>query len=80
MKKHLSSADFLVIAITFSLFLVALFVKGFTHNLLLEAGVLLVSIKIIMMNYKNKVAINSLLNELKDIKGILREVKDRKDS
>jgi hypothetical protein len=36
-----------VIALTLLLFLVSIFVKGFTHELLLEAGVLMVSIKLI---------------------------------
>ena len=79
MKKHLSTADAIVIALTVILFIVALFMKGFTHNLLLEAGVLLVSIKIIMMNYKSSVAIKTLLSELKEIKGILSESKNPKD-
>ncbi len=77
MKKYLSIADFLVIAITFLLFAVALFVKGITHDLLLEAGVLLVSVKIIMMNYKNTLSVNRMLKELNDIKNTLSEIKDK---
>ncbi len=77
MKKHLSIADFFVIGVTIILFAIALFVKGFTHNLLLEAGVLLVSVKIIMMNYKNSVSIKNLLKELDDIKGMLSEMKKK---
>lgn len=77
MKKHLSTADLIIIAITVILFAIALFLKGFTHNLLLEAGVLLVSVKIIMMNYKNSVAIKNLLKELDDIKGMLSEMKKK---
>ena len=42
----------IVIVVTFILFFVALFFKGMTHDILLEAGVLLVSIKIIMMSSK----------------------------
>jgi hypothetical protein len=42
-----------VIALTLALFLVSLFVKGFTHDLLLEAGVFLVSVKLILMAQKN---------------------------
>ncbi len=54
MKKFLSTAGLVVIIITLVLFIVALFVKGLTQDLLLEAGVLLISVKIIMMNYSNK--------------------------
>ncbi|SDK70342.1 hypothetical protein SAMN04488034_101169 [Salinimicrobium catena] len=53
MRRYLSTADLIVIIVTFLLFTLALFTKGFTHDLLLEAGVLLVSIKLILMNYKN---------------------------
>lgn len=77
MKKYLSLADFLVIAITFFLFTVALFVKGITHDLLLEAGVLLVSIKIIMMHYKNVLSNRTMLKELDEIKQTLLELKNR---
>ncbi|MDD5508728.1 MAG: hypothetical protein PHD25_10475 [Bacteroidales bacterium] len=79
MKKHISTADLIIIVITVALFAIALFLKGFTHNLLLEAGVLLVSVKIIMMNYKNSVAIKNLLKELGDIKEMLSEMKNSKD-
>ena len=42
-----------VIAITLVLFVWALFEKGLTHDLLLEAGVFMVSVKLIIMSYKN---------------------------
>ena len=42
-----------VIAITLILFVWALFEKGLTHDLLLEAGVFMVSVKLIIMSYKN---------------------------
>jgi len=80
MRKYLSLADIVVIMITLLLFIVALFVKGFTHDLLLEAGVLLVSIKIIMMNYKNIQSNKSILKELDDIKETLLELKNKKNS
>ena len=80
MKKHLSIADIVVIIITLLLFIVALFAKGFTHDLLLEAGVLLVSIKIIMMNYKNIQSNKSILKELDNIKETMLELKNKKNS
>lgn len=51
-RGHFDPASFLVILLTFILFTVALFVKGFTHDMLLEAGVLLVSAKLLMMSSK----------------------------
>jgi hypothetical protein len=41
-----------VIAMTFVLFAIAIFEKGWTHDLLLEAGVFLVSVKLILMSAK----------------------------
>jgi len=43
----------IVIVLTVVLFAAALFAKGFTHDLFIEAGVLLVSIKLILMGQKN---------------------------
>jgi hypothetical protein len=77
MKKYLPFADSSVIIITIVLFTIALFSKGFTHDLLLEAGVLLVSIKIILMNYKNISTNKSILKELKDIREGLSGQKDK---
>jgi hypothetical protein len=45
-------ASMVVIAITFVLFAVAVVEKGLTHDLLLEAGVFLVSVKLILMSAK----------------------------
>ena len=42
-----------VIFVTFALFVFALFVKGLKHDVLLEAGVFLVSLKLILMARSN---------------------------
>lgn len=56
MKRHLDVWSRAIIGVTLVLFLVAVFVKGLGHEILLEAGVFLVSVKLIMMAYKNSVA------------------------
>ena len=61
----------IVIIITFVLFVVALFFKGITHDLLLEAGVFLVSVKLIIMAYKNRVSFESVQYKLDEIKALL---------
>ena len=71
MRKHFDVGSTIVIIVTFLLFILALFTKGFTQDLLLEAGVFLVSVKLILMAYNNSVYIKSIENELKDIKGLL---------
>lgn len=68
MNEHFDSGSILIIAITFVLFVMALFVKGFTHNLLLEAGIFLVSVKLIIMTYKNSKTSRRIIKELEDIK------------
>ena len=73
MKKHFDSGTIAVIIITVLLFTVALFVTGFTHELLLEAGVLLVSIKLIMMAYRNSINYEDVKKELNEIKQLIRE-------
>jgi len=73
MKKHFDGGTIFVIIVTGLLFLVALFVKGFTHALLLETGVFLVSVKLIMMAYKNNLIYEELKKDLHDIKTLLKE-------
>ena len=73
MKKHFDTSSIIVIIITFVLFVLALFTTGFTHDLLLEAGVFLVSVKLIMMGYQNGVSSKILEKELKEIKLLLKD-------
>ena len=67
MEKHIGSINIFIIVLTILLFGIALFTTGFTHDLLLEAGVLLVSIKLIVMSYKNSISNKELLNKIKEI-------------
>jgi len=73
MGKHFDVPTIIVIIITFVLFVVSLFTKGLTHDLLLEAGVFLVSVKLIMMGYNNSVTTQKVLKELEEIKGSIKE-------
>ena len=73
MNKHIDIGSFAVIIATFILFILALFTKGITHDLLLEVGVFLVSLKLIIMSYKNGVNIKKFQEELLEIKSLLRE-------
>ena len=67
MKKYFEFWNISVIAITFILFVLALFSTGFSKNLFLEAGVFLVSIKIIMMNHRNSLSNQEILKKLDEI-------------
>ena len=66
-KHPLGLTSFAVIILTFVLFVAALFTKGWTHDLLLEAGVFLVSVKLIIMSFKNTVAVEAIENKLDQI-------------
>jgi hypothetical protein len=71
--KRFDPGSLLVMLVTFVLFVAALFLTGFTHDLLLEAGVFLVSVKLMIMSYKNSVAADRLNEQLGDIRSMLRE-------
>ena len=66
-----------VIALTLVLFLVSVFVKGFTHELLLEAGVFLVSIKLILMAQKNTLSARLTVQRLERIASLLERIQNQ---
>ena len=78
MYKYFDAGSLIVILITFVLFVLALFTQGFTHDLFLEAGVFLVSVKLIIMAYRNSVNNTLLAKELTEIKEYLRG-KEKRD-
>jgi hypothetical protein len=67
-RTHVDPASIVVILLTLVLFLGALVVKGLGHDLLLEAGVFLVSVKLIIMAYKSSVASQAMAQELSAIR------------
>ncbi len=69
--KYLDPWSAAVIVLTLALFVLALFLRGFTHDLLLEAGVLLVSAKLVIMAHKNSVLGEELHASLDEIKQAL---------
>lgn len=79
-RHYFDAGSLLVIVITFALFLAALYSTGFTHDLLLEAGVFLVSVKLILMSYKNAVASDKLHNELAEIRSLIQEMNNKSRS
>ena len=74
MRNQFDTGNLLVIALTFILFVAALFLKGITKDLLLEAGVLLVSIKLILFNYKQSLFDKEILRRLDEIQKGLSEI------
>jgi hypothetical protein len=70
--KHFGIGSIIVIIITFILFAIALFTTGFTHDILLEAGVFLVSVKLIIMSYKATDTAENIHRELEEIKDLIK--------
>jgi hypothetical protein len=70
-QKLLDAGSYLTIAATLALFIVALFVKGVTHDLLLEGGVFLVSAKLVLMASKNSIIADELRSELRRLHELL---------
>jgi hypothetical protein len=61
-----------VILLTVGLFSLSLAVKGFTHELFLEAGVFLVSVKLILMAGKNAASKERIERQLNQIEELLK--------
>jgi len=75
MKNNLDVSNTIVVVLTFILFGIALFTTGFTKDLLLEAWVLLVSIKIILLGNSNKISNMEIIKKLDEIDKKLEELK-----
>ena len=76
-KDQFDGWSWVVILTTLILFVAALFEKGLTHDLLLEAGVFLVSVKLILMSYKNGVTADSIQKKLGDIQAALARLEGK---
>ena len=71
--KHFDFGSIFIIIITLILFALALFFTGLTHDILLEAGVFLVSVKLIIMAYKGSRSSRKIEFELQEIKELLKQ-------
>jgi len=67
----------IVIALTLVIFLGSVFVKGFTHELLLEAAVFLVSMKLILMAQKNSLSARLTGQRLERIASLLEQIQNQ---
>jgi len=72
LKDRLDIGSMAVIVITFVLFLLSLFVKGFSHDILLDAGVFAVSVKLILMSFRNNLHIKELNQRLDEIRKLIK--------
>jgi hypothetical protein len=79
-QRHLDIGSRLVIVVTFVLFVAALFIKGLGHDLLLEGGVFLVSVKLILMAYKSSVTARQVYDRLDGLQATLTRVESALES
>ena len=70
-KRHVDTWSLVVMLVASVLFAVALFLKGLSHDMLLEAGVFLISVKLIAMAYRNSVIATDLKDRLDDVQSAL---------
>jgi hypothetical protein len=75
MMRNKDLGNAITIALTFILFIIALFTTGFTKDLLLEAGILLVSVKIILMGAANRSSNKEIIKKLNEINEKLQDGK-----
>ena len=72
MSKRFDRWSMIIVVLTLVLFVTALFIKGFTHDILLEAGVFLVSVKLILLSHKNSYLTQQTHQRLDQIYDLLR--------
>ena len=60
-----------IIVVTFTLFVVSLFQKGLTHEILVDTGIFLVSVKLIVMSFRNNLYMKDINQQLEEIKKIM---------
>ena len=73
-RKHFDLTSLAVFVITLAFFIMALFTKGLTHDLLLEAAVFLISVKLIIMAYKSAIAAGVTNKRLDDIYKLVQRI------
>ena len=78
MNKSSDPWSIIVIVVTIALFVLALFVNGFTKGLLVECGVLMVSIKLILMAKKTAEIEENLVRRLDRIEKLLEGNREEK--
>ena len=73
MKTYFDIPTLVTIILTFVVFFLALLFKGITHDILLEIGVFLVSVKLILMTYQNSVSNRKISRNLDEIRARIKE-------
>ena len=67
-----------IISATLALFIAAVFTKGLTHDIFLEAAVFLVSVKVIFLTFRTNTMTKNILKQLEDLNSLLLSKKANK--
>ena len=73
MAKYVGTGSAVLIVVTLALFVVSLFVKGFTKDMLIEGAVFLVSAKLIVSSYRSSGDARAILERIDRIQKTLDE-------
>jgi hypothetical protein len=74
MFAKIDKVSLMVMGITLFLFSGSVVTKGLTHNIMLESGVFLISVKLILMAFRNREISNAILKELAELKKLVAEI------
>jgi hypothetical protein len=74
--RHYDPWSIAVIFITLALFIIALTVKGLPHEILLETGIFMVSVKLILLSHKNITASRATDARLREMQNLLQEIEN----
>jgi hypothetical protein len=72
--RHIDTASYVVVGITLVLFIFAAFEKGLTGELSLEAGVFLVSVKLILLSARSNLAAERIMDRLDELQAAVERV------
>jgi len=75
-QRRFDGWSLLVMAVTLVLFLIAPVTIGSTHDLLVDAGVFLVSVKLILVGYKMSASNDAIQRRLEEIYSAIRQPED----
>ncbi|HXX39912.1 MAG TPA: hypothetical protein VEP50_17465 [bacterium] len=73
-QKYLDHASMIVIVFTFILFASSLATKGLSHDLFLETGVLLVSVKLILNAYQMDAHVGRVEARIEELRTLLQQM------
>lgn len=76
MQYHNDLASIFTLSITLILFVLALFSKGFTHDLLLEAGIFLVSVKLTISTSKIMASNDLMIKKMDHLEKIIENQRE----